>query len=164
MLKYRAFPASNIARLYIVVETAWARLRALGTCFNARLMASALHVTVREGAVEVRAGDAVRVVAAGQGLCLDATGIGPTRPAAAGEDAWIRGLLMADQMPLRELVAELSRYRHGHLGVSPRIAHLPVVGVFPLRDTDAALAMLERSLPVRVQRTLPWWTTLEPAG
>ena len=150
------------ARRSFVVETAAARLRALGTRFNVRLQQQALQLAVFEGAVEVRAAGLVSVVEAGQQLRVDAAGIGPTQLADPGIDAWTRGILMADQMPLAELVAELSRYRPGHLGVAPEIAALPVAGVFPLRDPDAALAMLERSLPVRVSRSLPWWTTLEP--
>ncbi|MGE8287110.1 MAG: FecR domain-containing protein [Stenotrophomonas sp.] len=146
-----------------VVETSWARLRALGTRFNVRLQSGGLQVAVHAGAVEVTTTTAVQIVTAGQQLRVDTNGFGPLRAANPLGDAWIRGILMADQMPLGELVAELSRYRRGHLGVSPGIAPLRVVGVFPLRDPDAALAMLERSLPVRVQRPLPWWTTLEAA-
>ncbi|WP_269791075.1 FecR domain-containing protein [Stenotrophomonas sp. Iso1] len=145
-----------------VIDTTIARLRALGTRFNVRLQAQALQLAVLEGAVEVRAGGSVSVLEAGQRLRVDAAGISTPELADPGTDAWIRGILMADQMPLGELIAELSRYRPGHLGVAPEIAGLPVAGVFPLRDPDAALAMLERSLPVRVRRTLPWWTTLEP--
>lgn len=144
-----------------VIDTAVARLRALGTRFNVRLHERGLQLAVLEGAVEVSAAGSVSVVEAGQRLRVDAAGIGPTQLADPDADAWIRGILMADQMPLAELVAELSRYRPGHLGVAPEIADLPVAGVFPLRDPDAALAMLERSLPVRVRRPLPWWTTLE---
>ncbi len=151
------------ARRGFVVDTPWARLRALGTRFNVRLQASGLDVAVYAGAVEVATPGAVRVIDAGQQLLVDTGGAGPVQPANAQSDAWTRGILIADQMPLGALVGELSRYRRGHLGVAPQIADLPVVGVFPLRDPDAALAMLERSLPVRVQRPLPWWTTLEAA-
>lgn len=152
------------ARRDFVVETALGRLRALGTRFDVRLQPSSLQLTVLEGTVEALANGTTRLVGAGIRLHIDSDGIGVMKPAPPDGDAWIRGILMADQMPLSELVAELSRYRSGHLGVSPEIAGLPVVGVFPLRDPEAALAMLERSLPVQVQRTLPWWTTLEPAG
>lgn len=144
-----------------VVEAAGARLRALGTRFNVRLREQVLQLSVFEGAVEVSTARDVRVVDAGQGLRLDAKGAGQAHALGGNDDSWIRGVLMADQMPLGELVAELARYRHGHLGTAPEIAQLPVVGVFPLRDPDAALSMLEQSLPVRVQRPLPWWTTLE---
>lgn len=89
--------------------------------------------------------------------------MGSAIPAHPDADARTRGLLIADQMRLDLLVAELSRYRRGHLGVAPKIAGLPVDGVFPLRNADAALAMLEDSLPVRVQRPLPRYTMLEAA-
>lgn len=154
--------AANAARGF-VVETGLARLRALGTRFNVRLEARWLQVAVLEGTVEALAAGTARLVGAGQQLRISSDGVGTVQPAPPGGDTWIRGILMADQMPLGELVSELARYRKGHLGVSPEIASLPVVGVFPLRDPEAALAMLEQSLPVRVRRPLPWWTTLEPA-
>ncbi len=146
-----------------VVDIAWAQLKALGTRFNVRLQARSLHLDVLKGAVQVRSGSMVRVVQAGLRVVIDAAGIGPDHPAAANADAWTRGLLIADQMPLADLVTELSRYRRGHLGLAPEVARLPVVGVFPLRDPDVVLAMLEDSLPVRVRQPLPWWTTLEAA-
>ena len=34
--------------------------------------------------------------------------------------------------------------------------NLRAVGTVPLLDTDRTLAMLERALPIRVVRTLPW--------
>lgn len=146
-----------------VVQTPLGTLQALGTRFSVRLLRDTLHLVVQEGAVEMQLADTRRIVRAGQQVRATAGAIGDTTLASPQADAWTRGLLVADQMPLGELVAELSRYRYGHLGIDPEIAHLPVVGVFPLRDTDAALALLTRSLPVRVAQPLRWWTSLEPA-
>ena len=36
-----------------------------------------------------------------------------------------------------------------------------LIGGYPLRDPAQVLALLERVLPVRVDRPLPWWTTVE---
>ena len=63
-------------------------------------------------------------------------------------------------MRLDELVAELARYRHGHLGVAPEAAGLRVMGTYPLDDPDRTLQLLARALSLRVERKLPWWTTL----
>ncbi|MCY1371995.1 Protein FecR [compost metagenome] len=76
--------------------------------------------------------------------------------------SWSKGVLLADDMPLGAFVQELSHYRHGHLAVAPEVADLRVVGSYPLHDSDQALAMLEGVLPIRVNRLLPWWVTLEP--
>jgi transmembrane sensor len=55
--------------------------------------------------------------------------------------------------PLAEVVAELDRYRPGKiLVISPAIEKLPITGVFEIADTDVALASIEQSLPVRVNK------------
>ena len=71
-------------------------------------------------------------------------------------------MLVADDMRLGDFLAELSRYRSGHLGWDPAVAELRLVGAFPLGDTDRILASLEESLPLRVRRTLSWWVSVEP--
>jgi len=86
----------------------------------------------------------------------------PVQPADAAREAWARGVLMAQDITLRELVGELRRYRHGHLGLAPEVADLRVFGNFPLTDTDDTLDMLAGALPVRIRRTLPWWVSIEP--
>lgn len=42
------------------------------------------------------------------------------------------------------------------------VAALRLVGAFPLADLDAVLAVLERTLPVRVQRPVPGWVRVGP--
>jgi transmembrane sensor len=37
-----------------------------------------------------------------------------------------------------------------------------VFGSYPLNDVNRALDMLASVLPIRLQRTLPWWISLEP--
>ncbi|HCE41703.1 MAG TPA: hypothetical protein DEV80_16760, partial [Alcanivorax sp.] len=77
--------------------------------------------------------------------------------------AWSQGLIVANDLPLGELVAELARYRHGHLGVDPAVAHLRALGTYPAGRPDLALTMLENALPVRARQPLPWWVTIGPA-
>jgi transmembrane sensor len=69
-------------------------------------------------------------------------------------------MLVADNIPLRQLIGELSRYRPGHLGCAPEVAELSVMGTYSLADTDRVLALLEDALPVKTRKTLPWWTTV----
>ena len=77
--------------------------------------------------------------------------------------AWTRGELVADGQPLARFAAELARYRRGFVTCTPEVAQLPLVGVFPLADTDRILRALEATLPVRVRRVLPGWVRLEAA-
>lgn len=152
------------ARRPFLVDTAHGRLRALGTRFAVRLLERETLLAVFEGAVEVRnhAGDA-RVIAAGSQVRFDGAAIAPEQPADAARQAWSRGVLLAENMRLDDVLAELGRYHHGHFGAAPEVAHLRVLGGYPLHDAERTLAMLAAVLPVRVRRTLPWWTTLEPA-
>lgn len=145
------------------VDTADGRMQALGTRFAVCLSAGRTRLDVFDGAVRVRnQAGAVLQVRAGEHTVFDADGLGRVDAADPAREAWSRGLVVADGITLAELVAELARYRRGHLGVAPAVAGLKVVGVFPAQDPERALAMLEAALPLRVQRTLPWWVSLEP--
>lgn len=146
-----------------VVDTGQGRLQALGTRFTVRQFEGLTYLAVYEGAVEVHTAESGRtqVVDAGYQLTFTREAIGPTTPADRARQAWTRGILLADNIPLQDLVGELVRYRRGYLGCAPEVADLRVMGTFPLNDTDRVLAMLENALPVQVRRTLPWWTTVE---
>lgn len=74
--------------------------------------------------------------------------------------AWLRGILPAERMRLDDLLAELSRYRPGILRCAPQVAALRVTGSFQLDDTDAALALVARALPVRIERRSRYWVTV----
>ncbi|MGE8144523.1 FecR domain-containing protein [Pseudomonas frederiksbergensis] len=151
------------SRRPFLVHTAQGQMRALGTRFSVRQEAQHTLLNVYEGAVEVRTLHAeVQVVEAGKQLAFSEHQTLATSPAAAGREAWRRGVLLADNLPLGQLIEELSRYRPGHLACDPAIAGLPVMGSFPLKDTDQALRLLEAALPIRVQKTLPWWVSVGP--
>ncbi len=147
-----------------VVDTIHGRMRALGTRFNVRLDdRNSTQLSVFEGAVRVNPADTTgsTTIGAGQQLRFTANHLEPVVAADSAREAWSRGVLLARDIPLGEVIAELSRYRHGHLGVSPEVALLPVLGSYPLDDVDGALSMLQKALPIRVRQVLPWWTTVE---
>lgn len=145
-----------------VVDTAEGRLRALGTRFTVRQEAGATLLAVYQGAVEIRTtGNAPAVViTAGHQARYTARAVAPATRADPAREAWIRGDLLANNLTLRELVDELGRYTLGHIGVAPQVAQRRVFGTFPLRDVDSALALLAQAAQVKLQRPLPWWTTL----
>ncbi|SEO83444.1 FecR domain-containing protein [Aquisalimonas asiatica] len=149
-----------------MVDTDHGSLRALGTRFTVRGNQDATQLVVFEGAVAIRpdgtAGETV--VHAGEQARFNRDGLLSRGTADATHDAWSRGVILARDTPLDELVAELARYQRGHLGVDPDVAGLRVVGGYPAQDTERSLAMLADVLPITIHRPLPWWTTIKAAN
>lgn len=149
----------------LVVRSRQGSMRALGTRFQVRQFDDSTRLGVSEGRVEVTPFDAhgpMLVVEAGQEVTFTRDGVSQAAALPAARDAWTRGMLIAEDLSLESFLAELSRYRHGHLGCDPAIAGLRVVGAFPIDDTGQALSMLEAALPVRVRQVLPWWVSVGP--
>lgn len=148
-----------------LLENQHGRLRALGTRFGVRQDDGITRLSVYQGAVEVRTADSgqLSVIEAGQRVDFDGLSLGTPAPVQLAGESWTRQVLVADDMPLGELITALARYRHGHLGCHPAVAQLPVMGAFPLGDTEQALELLSAALPIRVQRLTDWWLSVEPA-
>lgn len=147
----------------LTLATPHGRLQSVGTRFGARIDAGRTLAYVQRGAVQARpqAGGSTRL-AAGQMASLGIDGIGPVRPLPEGQGAWTQGLMVANGRRLGELLTELARYRSGYLGWSEAVAHIRVLGTYPLADTERVLDALERSLPVRVERRSRWWVRVVP--
>lgn len=67
---------------------------------------------------------------------------------AASEVAWIEGKLIFDNAPLREVVAELSRYIPGQITVDESVPDHPVTGVIHIRSAETMLELLSQVVPV----------------
>lgn len=149
-----------------VVDTKQGRLQALGTRFTVRQEEGGVLVAVYEGAVRVdtAASGATGIVHAGRQARFTADALGAQTPVDPAREAWIRGVLVADDTSLAEVVEELRRYHFGHLGIAPELERLRVFGSYPINDAGRALDMLASVLPIRVRRTLPWWISIEPRG
>ena len=148
------------------VVTEHGEMRPLGTQFAVRRQGDATLLAVFDGKVELRTAASAerRQISAGEQVAFTATQVAAVAAADPARQAWTRGVLLARDITLGELVGELARYQRGYLGVAPEVAELRVIGGFPLRDPDRALDMLADSLPIRIHRPLPWWTTIQPAG
>ncbi|MCA1323672.1 FecR domain-containing protein [Herbaspirillum sp. alder98] len=148
-----------------IVQSRDGSMRALGTRFNVRQFDGYTRLSVIEGRVEITPalpGAARQIIAAGEETTFTHQQIATPVALPPARTAWSQGLLIAQDQPLDAFLAELGRYRSGYLGCDPAVAGLRVVGGFPLRDTDQALAMLEAALPVQVRAIMPWWVTLKP--
>ena len=155
--------AADAARPFMV-DTPHGRMRALGTRFTTRLEDKETLLAVYQGAVEVRTSEtaATTIVRAGQQLRFDAHNIYAVETADPAHEASVRGILIAQNIPLEQVIRELRRYHAGHLGIDPAVAQLPVFGSYPAYDPERTLAMLASVMPIRVQRRMSWWISIGP--
>ncbi len=141
-----------------LVETGEGRVQALGTRFSVEQEAGSTRVAVLEARVAIHAAEAAAdapVLHAGQAARFDRRGVVDRYASHRADSAWAKGMLIADDMPLADFVAELARYRDTPLSCDPAVRSLRISGTFPLRDTDRALAALGHTLPVRAVPVRP---------
>ena len=156
---------NNRAYRPLLVQTRLGQARALGTRFQVRDSEAGMRVAVFEGAVAFQpAGTSasIRIDAGRQGLFNRQGLAGSLSPAAEETLAWTDGVIVADRMPLGELVAELDRNMPGKLRCDPAIAGLTISGVFPLDQPARILAAIVRTLPVQIDTFTSYWVTLRP--
>lgn len=149
----------------LLVETAQGVLCALGTRLTVRrfgdLWRGKSSVAVFEGAVEIQpAAGPVRRLEAGRQAAFTRDGIITMGTAQETDTAWRRGMIVAEDMPLIDFLAELERHRPGWLSCDPAVAQLKVTGTYPLADIDRILAALQKTLPIKVRFFTPYWTRI----
>lgn len=121
-----------------------------------------VQVLAGSASVELAHGDRFQVNA-GQQMAFDSRVAGASSPVTPTAQAWVAGQLIADRMPLSQVIAQLNRYRPGVLRCDPAVAALQVSGAFSLDQPEASLDLLARVLPIRVQRVFGYWATVVPA-
>jgi transmembrane sensor len=147
-----------------IVQTAQGRVRALGTVFSVRQFNDRTQVDVQNSAVEITPASADSTpltLTAGQRTAFSTRDVAAPTPSSSDNLAWTLGAIVADDMRLDDFLEELGRYRRGVLRCDPALAKLRFSGVFPLKDTNAILAMLPNSLPVRIRTFSPYWVNVE---
>ncbi|MHC6224035.1 FecR domain-containing protein [Pseudomonas sp. X10] len=143
------------------VSTAFGAFEALGTRFSVRRLQQSCLLGVSEGTVRLQPLTGAGAVAqAGETWAM--TGSSVQRMPGNAEDAaaWREGVLIARDMPLVDVLAELGRYRSGYLGCEPRIAQRSVSGNFNLKDTDATLAFIAQTHGLRLRSMTQYWVRL----
>lgn len=149
-----------------LVATAQGSVRALGTEFTLREEGASTLLSVQRHAVEVTPAarpDGVQRVEQGYSLRFTADGVGPLTPAAPDNADWTQGLLSVSDKPLADVVADIARYRRGHLSCDPSAAHLRLSGTFRLDDTDRLLMVLQQTLPIKIQYISRYWVNISAA-
>ncbi|MND39002.1 fec operon regulator FecR [compost metagenome] len=121
----------------------------------------ASHVSVIDGTAEINSGGKRMTVAAGQTLRFDTAGPGVSQgiDAAELEQAWERHQLLVRDQSLDQVLERLARNHHGCLLFDARALQLlRVTGLLPTDDSQRALRLLARSLPIKVEHYTPWVT------
>lgn len=136
-------------------------ITALGTVFDVRLQGDAVKVALVEGRVRVKthvepsATRPAAQVTLAPGEKLEARPAEPMRVLnvdVARETSWRSGVLVFDETPLADAVAELNRYSSERLVIEdPEIAAFHVSGVFKTGDPERFARTVEEILPVRTE-------------
>ena len=167
------------------VQAAGTTVRAVGTEFSVRVRdeqgttsgAQNVEVLVREGRVainppatpEIPTATAVpaaktSLLSAGESITVTAKRMELAKvaePDVARKLSWVEGRLWFERQRLDDVVAEFNRYNRRQLVIAdPAIAELRIGGGFEATDIDSFTAALERTLPVRVDRTDPSFVRL----
>lgn len=135
------------------VQTSVGRITALGTAFEVKHSDGNLSVTVFHHAVKLDLANGQTIDRLSEGEQVEYKD-GRSQPITSANlnqaKAWRENRLVFKDRPLQEVVTELDRYRPGKIILTGQsLAHHRVTGVFDLRDTDAALQVIENTLNIK---------------
>ena len=135
------------------VSTAHGTVVSSGAVLNVGRLRERSVVSLGAGSALLRpAGRSAMPITAGQTFYFDRHGAHASELPFAAVSAWTRGVLVADRLPLSELLEVLGRYRAGLLRASGEAATRPISGVFRLDDIEGALRQVAAALPVKLTR------------
>lgn len=146
-----------------IVRSQGVRIRDIGTVFSVRSDQRGVDVGVLEGLVEVANAQAqVTRLQADQQLRASLNVMSSVQPFDKARDtAWLHGKLRFDGTPLREVIADLARYRQAPVRVADgRAGDLRLSGEFDSASVEDLINMLPSILPVNLQRAPDGTVTL----
>ena len=106
----------------------------------------------------------VRVLGAGESADFDRQNVGPNIAYRGSQAAWVDGQLIVLDARLGDVLDELARYRPGVLQCDLASARLRVSGTLRLDSTDAVLANLQATLPIKVKYFTRYWVSVKRIG
>lgn len=159
---FSAVPQAAAADRPFIVDTGRLSARALGTQFLVERLSDGDGVAVVEHNVAVTRSDGdQRMTVLSPGQALHYRRDRRSEPDMANVDPleiapWRNGNLVFHQVPLRDVVAELNRYRRSRiLLANDELSARVVSGVFRIGDPDGALKVIAQELGLQVV-TLPF--------
>lgn len=150
-----------------IVEAGSSQVRVTGTAFSVYHDEQRLDVSVEHGSVQVSDPQlpTQAPLAPGDHLRLLADGVMQRNHLSTKQmAAWRKGLLIANDTPLPELLETLNRHQHGLILLrDDALARQTVTGVFDLRDPHQALQALVAPLGGQIQHYGPVLTLITRA-
>ncbi len=146
-----------------LIQTVDGQLHALGTKFVVRKESEETYLGVIENAVDVfpkNNPNQHKVIHAGQQTVFNANTINPNTMLDNNADAWVDGIIYADNMPLPTFIQMLMRYRTGVIQCDDSCKEISISGVFQLDDTERILQVLEETRPIQVEWRTRYWARL----
>jgi len=140
------------------------RVTVTGTAFNVNATPDDPSVAVQQGSVNVTDAQARRTLASlvpGQRLTLRAgrAELGSFSPSQAA--SWRQGQLIADDLPINEVLEQLHRYTPGIIVLRDKqLGAQRVTGVYDLRKPKAALQAVLQPYGAKVSAYSPWLLVL----
>jgi transmembrane sensor len=147
-----------------VVACELLRSVALGTQFSVGLHQEGIVVAVAEHAVRVSSPTQEQDVQEGQSVLYAHDRISaPVQMDTESQLSWRDGKLVFISTPFEDVVAALSRWRHGKMIVMDKaLARRPVSIIVDVRRAGRILDNIENDLPIRVANYSPWLTLIYP--
>lgn len=155
--------ASDAQGRPFIVETEHGRLHALGTKFVVRKQEKNSYLAVIEHAVEIlpkQSTTARLIVNAGQETTFNNVATANQQALSDNATSWLDGVFYADNLPLTDFVALLSRYRSGLLRCDVSTAEIRISGAFQLKQPDKVLEILQQTRPIRIDWRTRYWGTI----
>lgn len=143
------------------VDTPQGSIRALGTRFIVERSADATVVSMLESSTRIEAGGQTLTLNPGQRVRFDTQGFAPVSKidTAALQAAWREQQLLASDESLAQVLERVARHRSGLLVFDREAMQaLRVTVMLPADDSDRALRLLARTLPIEVKTYGPWIT------
>lgn len=144
------FHVDPAARHFVILSPP-GRVITAGGALTVHLWDEEMTVACHSGAATVTGSNGGDIVlSGGQEVTVGPSGNDPIRAVSAAERDWQAGRLVFEDRPLRQVVADLARYRGGRIVLrGGGIRELRVTGVFDTARPDAALDAIAGALAVR---------------
>jgi transmembrane sensor len=144
------------------VITDHARFTPIGTRFVITKRDDLSELVVTQGQVQLDVEGNSRVANAGESLQVINKTVTTFASNGMAPDAWVEGVIEANNARLGDVLDALSQHRRGWLRYDGGVADLRVNGIFYLNDTDKALTSLSNTLPITIETHAGWWTSVKP--
>ncbi|MDH4609578.1 FecR family protein [Pseudomonas sp. BN102] len=144
------------------IHTPQGLIESQGGRLNVRILERSSRVSLFAGSADLLAEGQRQSLLPGQQASFTPARIEAPQGASEDSVAWTQGMLVASGMRLDDFLAELGRYRRGHLSCDPQVAGLLISGSYPLDNTERILAMLPKALPVEVHSLTRYWVKVHP--